>query len=91
MKNKLKRYDIAPFSRNNKMDLPKDKGQTDYQVVSVFGISVVFATLDTEGAANLRDTPNPTPLPPSQPQKAVDCHCFTLTTKRPTGRTALTS
>lgn len=44
------------------MDLPKDKEQTDYQVVSVFGISAVFATLDTEGTANLRDTPNPTPL-----------------------------
>lgn len=91
MKNKLKRNEIAPFSRNNKMDLPKDKGQTEYQVVSVFSISVVFATLDTKGTANLRDIPNPTPLTPSQPHKAVDCHCFTLITKRPTGRTELTS
>lgn len=73
------------------MDLPKDKGQTEYQVVSVFSISVVFATLDTKGTANLRDIPNPTPLTPSQPHKAVDCHCFTLITKRPTGRTELTS
>lgn len=63
------------------MDLSEDKGQTEYQVVSVFRISVVFATLDTEGTANLRDTPNPTPPPPPQPQKAVGCHCFTLTTK----------
>lgn len=62
------------------MDIPKDKGQTEYQVVSVFSISVVFATLDTEGTAHLRDAPPPTP-PPPQPQKAVDGYCFTLTTK----------
>lgn len=41
--------------RNNKMGQPKDKGQAECRVVSVFGILAVFVTLDAEGTVNLRD------------------------------------
>lgn len=59
------------------MDLPKDKGQTDYQAVSVFSILAGFATLGSERTANLRLPQSQTAYPDHQ--------------SGPTGNTVLTA